>query len=126
MLDSILIVGSLLFFCLLMYAFQLRQRKYKKYPTYCDVLYYPKKEEIRMIDPSEYDGKSYKFKTKANREIELANKDKTELITIARNKGYSPQIPENMDKTSIVNIILNMEKSELKDSISNLPENYPN
>ena len=38
-------LGSILFFIVLTYAFQMRQRKYKKYATSCDVLYYPEKEK---------------------------------------------------------------------------------
>ena len=50
MLESIFNLGCILFFILLTYSFQMRQRKYKKYPTSCDVLYYPEKEKILMID----------------------------------------------------------------------------
>jgi len=32
----------------------MRQRKYNKYPTSCDVLYYPKNEKIKIIDPKSY------------------------------------------------------------------------
>jgi len=31
----------------------MRQRKYKKYATSCDVLYYPEKEKMNIIDPTE-------------------------------------------------------------------------
>ena len=50
MLEPILNLGCILFFIVLTYSFQMRQRKYKTYPTSCDVLYYPEKEKILMID----------------------------------------------------------------------------
>ena len=46
-------IGSILFFIVLTYAFQMRQRKYKKYATSCDVLYYPEKEKMNIIDPTD-------------------------------------------------------------------------
>lgn len=49
MLEPILTLGCILFFIVLTYSFQLRQRKYKDYPASCDVLYYPEKEKILMI-----------------------------------------------------------------------------
>ena len=43
MLDPIFNLGCILFFIVLTYSYQMRQRKYKNYPTSCDVLYYPEK-----------------------------------------------------------------------------------
>jgi len=51
MFESLGILGSILLFAVLTYAFQMRQRKYKKYATSCDVLYYPEKEKMNIIDP---------------------------------------------------------------------------
>ena len=50
MLEPVLTLGCILFFIVLTYSFQMRQRKYKNYPTSCDVLYYPEKEEILMVE----------------------------------------------------------------------------
>ena len=55
MLDPIFNLGCILFFIVLTYSYQMRQRKYKNYPTSCDVLYYPEKEEILMIDEDLYE-----------------------------------------------------------------------
>ena len=49
MLEPIFNLGCILFFIVLTYSYQMRQRKYKNYPTSCDVLYYPEKEEILMV-----------------------------------------------------------------------------
>ncbi len=46
MIDSLLIFGCILFFIIIVYSFQMRNRMYNKYPTSCDVLYFPKKEKI--------------------------------------------------------------------------------
>ena len=54
MFESFGILTCILFFIILTYAYQMRQRKYNKYPTSCDVLYYPKNEKIKIIDPKSY------------------------------------------------------------------------
>ena len=54
-------LGSILLFVVLTYAFQMRQRKYKKYATSCDVLYYPEKEKMNIIDPKHYRRSPYQF-----------------------------------------------------------------
>ena len=45
MFDSFLILGCIIFIIGLVYAFQMRNRLYKDYPTSCDVIYIPKKEK---------------------------------------------------------------------------------
>lgn len=45
MLDSILLLGCILFFCVLTYSYQMRRRKYINYPNSCNVLYLPEKEK---------------------------------------------------------------------------------
>ena len=62
MLDSLLIIGSILFFVVLTYAYKMRQRKYNKYPTACNVLYIPKKEKSNLIDPQSYQSSPLSFK----------------------------------------------------------------
>lgn len=62
MLDSLLIIGSILFFVVLTYAYKMRQRKYNKYPTACNVLYIPKKEKSILIDPQSYQSSPLSFK----------------------------------------------------------------
>jgi len=57
MFDSFLIFGCIVFIILLVYAFQMRNRLYKDYPTSCDVIYIPKKEK-EIIDTK----KQFKFK----------------------------------------------------------------
>jgi len=54
MFESLSILGSIILFSVLTYAFQMRKRKYKKYATSCNVLYYPKKEEMNIIEPKDY------------------------------------------------------------------------
>jgi len=49
MFESFLLIGCIVFFIILVYAFQMRQRMYNSYPTACKVTYYPKKEEILMM-----------------------------------------------------------------------------
>jgi 2,3-bisphosphoglycerate-independent phosphoglycerate mutase len=128
MFDTVLVLGAIIFFGLLTYALQVRNRKYKNYPTHCDVLYYPKIEKIKMIDPKKYRDKPYKFETRRNRETELMNKTFKKLIEIAINEGYSHKIGDikKDNKRDIVNIILNMEMSNFKDEINKTPDNYPN
>ena len=128
MFDTILVLGTIIFFGLLTFAFQMRNRKYKNYPTHCDVLYYPKIEKIKMLDPKKYREKSYNFETRRNRENELMDEKLSDLIVIARNGGYSAPLSDidGLDKRDIVNIILNMEMSNFKDEINNIPNNYPN
>lgn len=50
MIDSILIIGCILFFILLTYSFQMRNRLYKNYPTSCHVTYIPEKDKIPLVD----------------------------------------------------------------------------
>jgi hypothetical protein len=57
MFDSFLILGCMVFIILLVYAFQMRNRLNKNYPTSCDVVYIPKKEK-EIIDTK----KPFKFK----------------------------------------------------------------
>ena len=61
MLDSLLTLGSILFFILLTYAYQMRHRKSKKYATSCDVLYYPEQDKTNIIDPKLYKSSPYKL-----------------------------------------------------------------
>ena len=49
MLETLLNLGCIIFFIILTYSYQMRQRKYKDYPASCDVLYYPEKEKIVTI-----------------------------------------------------------------------------
>tara|TARA_B100000700_G_C14699575_1_gene693854 strand:+ start:503 stop:730 length:228 start_codon:yes stop_codon:yes gene_type:complete len=46
MIDALLIIGCIVFFILMIYGLQMRNRMKKKYPNSCDVLYFPKKENI--------------------------------------------------------------------------------
>ena len=62
MLDSLLIMGSILFFIVLTYAYKMIQRKYNNYPTACNVLYIPKKEKMNIIDPKMYQSSPLSFK----------------------------------------------------------------
>ena len=66
MLEPLLTLGSIVFFILLIYAYQMRKRKYKKYATSCDVLYYPENNKIKMIDP-----KLYKSSPKLGSELNI-------------------------------------------------------
>jgi len=61
MFESLSIFGSIILFAVLTYAFQMRQRKYKKYATSCNVLYYPEKEKMNIIDPKYYQSSPYKL-----------------------------------------------------------------
>ena len=61
MLESLAILGSIIFFGVLTYAFQMRRRKYKKYSNSCDVLYYPEKDKMNIIDPKNYKSSPYKL-----------------------------------------------------------------
>ena len=45
MFDSFVTFASIVFFGLLTYAFQLRKRKYIKYPISCDVTYFASNEK---------------------------------------------------------------------------------
>jgi len=54
MLKPLFTLGSILFLIILTYAYQMRQRKFKKYPTACDVLYYPEQEKKNIIDREWY------------------------------------------------------------------------
>ena len=49
MFESLLLVGCIVFFCIVVYGLQMRQRLNTKYPTGCKVTYYPDKEEILMM-----------------------------------------------------------------------------
>ena len=49
MLKSFLLIGCIVFFCIVVYAFQMRQRLNTNYPTGCKVTYYPEKEEMLMM-----------------------------------------------------------------------------
>jgi len=46
MFDSVLVLGSICFFCFCVYALQMRQRIVTEYPSSCDTIYYPKKENM--------------------------------------------------------------------------------
>jgi hypothetical protein len=61
MFESLATLGSILLLAVLTYAFQMRQRKYKKYATSCDVLYYPEKEKLNIIDSKYYRSSPYKL-----------------------------------------------------------------
>jgi len=128
MLDTILVIGSIIFIGVLTYAFQLRNRKYKNYPTHCDVLYYSKKEKIKMIDPNEYKSSSYNFETRRNRELELEDMDISDIIIQAREDEYSGDIPTNLSdqeiKSKLIKIIMDIESGSFKDDIGKLPKNY--
>ena len=63
MFETLGILGSILLFAVLTYAFKMRQRKYKKYATSCDVLYYPEKEKMNMIDPKHYRSSPYNLES---------------------------------------------------------------
>ena len=127
MIDSFLTIGSILFFILLTYAYQMRQRKYKKYATSCDVLYYPGKDKINMIDPKLYKSSPYKFNTTSNYRFVLEKKGIKEIRKIARNLGISRSIVNKYfnDKGKIIEYIVDAKGSELSDPISLMTE-YPN
>jgi len=46
MFDSVLVLGSICFFCFCVYALQMRQQIITKYPSSCDTIYFPKKENM--------------------------------------------------------------------------------
>ena len=49
MFESFILIGCIVFFIILVYGLQMRQRLNTNYPTGCKVTYYPEKEEILMM-----------------------------------------------------------------------------
>lgn len=49
MFESFLLVGCIVFFCIIIYGLQMRKRLNTNYATACKVTYYPEKEEILMV-----------------------------------------------------------------------------
>ena len=72
MIETLLVLGCIIFFILLAISVQERRIMYKDYPTSCDVTYIPKKENIYMLGPKN-------FKTKDFRKLELENLSISEL-----------------------------------------------
>lgn len=62
MLETILVLGCIVFFILLTMAFQERNIMYNNYPTSCDVTYIPEEQDIYMLGPSNFNSSPYNFK----------------------------------------------------------------
>lgn len=126
MLDTILILGCIVFFILLSMAFQERSIMYKDYPTSCDVTYIPKKENIYMLSPSN-------FKTRTSRRLELEGLDNPQLKSEIFNHEYTEENINNIYSTKydefdgltneqLIEIILDIESDSFKKEIS--PNQY--
>ena len=106
---------------------------YKDYPTSCDVTYIPKKENIYMLGPSNFNSSPYNFKTKDFRKLELENLSISELKAEIFKEEYTEETIEDiystrygdfsdMRKDQLIDIILDIESDSFKKDIS--PDNY--
>ena len=133
MLETLLVLGCIMFFILLAMAFQERAIMYKDYPTSCDVTYLPKKEKIFIGGTSNFGSNPLSFKTRETRKSELNNFNIDELkaeifnheyTEESINNIYSTKYTEynNLNKEQFIEIILDIESDSFKKEIS--PENY--
>ena len=125
MLDTVLILGCIVFFILLAMAFQERAIMYKNYPTSCDVTYIPKKENIYMLGSS---NSSPKFKKPRNvrlRELENMDKEQLKSEIYEETDIYYESKYNNlgqMNREQLIEIALDRDEDNLKKEI--LPSNY--
>ena len=133
MIETLLVLGCIIFFILLAISFQGRSIMYKDYPTSCDVTYIPKKENIYMLGPSNFNSSPYNFKTKDFRKLELENLSISELKAEIFKEEYTEETIEDiystrygdfsdMRKDQLIDIILDIESDSFKKDIS--PDNY--
>jgi hypothetical protein len=133
MIETLLVLGCIIFFILLAISFQERSIMYKDYPTSCDVTYIPKKENIYMLGPSNFNSSPYNFKTKDFRKLELENLSISELKAEIFKEEYTEETIEDiystrygdfsdMRKDQLIDIILDIESDSFKKDIS--PDNY--
>lgn len=133
MIETLLVLGCIIFFILLAISFQERSIMYKDYPTSCDVTYIPKKENIYMLGPSNFNSSPYNFKTKDFRKLELENLSISELKAEIFKEEYTEETIEDiystrygdfsdMRKDQLIDIILDIESDSFKKDISR--DNY--
>lgn len=128
MLETLLVLGCIVFFALLAMAFQERAIMYRNYPTSCDVTYYPKKENI-LLGPSNFNSSPIFKKPREIRLIELENMSKEQLkseIYEGTDIYYESKYDnlDQMNKKQLIEIVLEKEEKNLKTEIS--PSNYEN
>ena len=133
MLETLLVLGCIVFFVLLAMAFQERAIKYKDYPTSCDVTYLPEKEKIFMVGKSNFGSSPYNIKTRETRKLELEGLNIDELKAEIFNHEYTEENINNiystkydefdeLNKEQLIEIILDIESDSFKKEIS--PDNY--
>lgn len=137
MLETFLLVGSIILLILFSIAFKERAIMYKNYPTSCDTIYIPKKEKI-LLGPSIFNSSPNKIKTKEIRRYELQNmipidnSPPYELRNIILKDEYSKKEIEiyfgisdfnSLTPEQLIEIILNIESGEFKEN-ENFSENY--
>lgn len=133
MLETLLVLGCIVFFILLAMAFQERAIMYKDYPTSCDVTYLPKKEKIIMGGTSNFGASPYNIKTRETRKLELEGLNIDELKAEIFNHEYTEENINNiystkydefdeLNKIQLIEIILDIESDTFKKEIS--PNNY--
>lgn len=133
MIETLLVLGCIVFFTLLAMAFQERSIMYKNYATSCDVTYLPKKEKILMGDTSNFGSSPYIIKTRETRRLELEQLTISELKAEIFNHEYTEENINNiysaeyddfneLNNEQLIEIVLDIESDSLKKDIS--PDNY--
>ena len=62
MIQSLLLLGCILFLIIFVYSYQMRSRMYREYPTSCNVTYIPEKEKIVTMSEQQFEENKFKFK----------------------------------------------------------------
>ena len=109
MLETLLVLGCIVFFILLAMAFHERAIMYKDYPTSCDVTYLPKKEKIFMRGKSNFGSSPYNIKTRETRKLELEGLTINELKSEIFNHEYTEETINNIYSTKYENLKLRLE-----------------
>ena len=127
MLETLLVLGCIVFFVLLAMAFQERAIMYRNYPTSCDVTYFPEKENIYMLGPSNFNSSPEFKKSHKIRLMELEGMSKEQLKSViyeGTDIYYESKYDnlEQMDKKQLIEIALEKDEKNLKKEI--LPSNY--
>jgi hypothetical protein len=126
MLETLLVLGCIVFFALLAMAFQERAIMYRNYPTSCDVTYFPEKENI-LLGPSNFNSSPELKKSRKIRLMELEGMNKEQLKSViyeGTDIYYESKYDnlEQMDKKQLIEIALENEEKNLRKEI--LPSNY--
>jgi hypothetical protein len=133
MIETLLVLGCIIFFILLAMAFQERSIMYKDYATSCNITYLPKKEKFFMGGPSNFNSSPYNIKTRETRKLELEQLKSDELKAEIFNHEYTEENINNIYSTNydefdeltneqLIEIILDIESDSFKKDIS--PDNY--